>query len=217
MNKITILLVSLFFIHGCASTSTGVKFTRESQAKIKNVTIEEIHLPNMPTYRGLFTSFTNSFAGATGGVIGGLAVAASQDSEEADKSDAGKIKYFLNKNNIDIKQIFTENLKQTMLETKSFKHTVANRSDAKFEINIISYGLNKAAMSFNSLTFFMKAQVKLIDNNNNIIWDELAISHHGRESYDDWLNNSNNFDKSIRAVIKGIVEFWFNNLVVDKK
>ena len=135
INKIGVLFLLLLFINGCAST--GTKLTKESRLKIKNVTIGEVHLPNKPTYKGLFSAFSSSIVstlgGFEGGAIGGLAVSMEQDSVEADKSDAGKIKYFLKENNIDIKQIFAKSLEQKILSTNIFKYTTLDKSDAKFK------------------------------------------------------------------------------------
>ena len=81
------------------------------------------------------------------------------------------------------------------------------------KINVISYGLNKAPMSFSSLMFFMTASIKLIDNNNKIVWEvRVKLANDGRKGYDDWLNNPEYFNKSIRVVVNKIVKNWFNDL-----
>lgn len=215
INKMGALLLLAFLINGCASTN--VKFTEESQVKIKNVIVDAVNLPDRPTYNGLLSHFATGLVGSTGGyaggVVGGLAVAVEQDSIETDKSDSGKIKHFLKKNKIDIKQIFTKNLEQKIRNTALFKYSSVQKSDAKFEVSVSQYGLSKAGMSFTSLNFIMSATIKLIDNNNKIVWqEEVSMVRAGRESYEDWFSSPKHFEKSVTTAVNEIIEKWFDRL-----
>lgn len=156
MKKL-LLIIAAVYLSGCAGT---VAMKPEQRANIHTVAInKDVTAPKPTIYNSGVTA-----GAAVGGAIGALIVSSNTDTSQEEQ-------YFLS-NNIDIKEIFRQDLINELTARNLFTLTDSDKADTTISITITNYGfwLGGKFLNFDIVRPTLYAQLSFSDASGKEIW-----------------------------------------------
>lgn len=158
-----VLVISVEFLTGCATTAPSISLSTENIKSIKKIRIDKnVSKPSEIIWDGGKQAWSAVLFGALGAI-------ATADSA---KSEGDLMIQFMEQNGIDISDLMYREAKKQAESLKLFNVTDDTEVDARLIVSIIEYGLMQTHPFGSVMDPMIRITGKLVKPNNKVIWQE---------------------------------------------